>query len=371
MPNKGEWAEPYAAIRILGDGKLYIADENGQRNPSEWMDVIELIRHETRERIVTYRYKENNVDIDIYVDSQLLLSVPASEFLGMADELSMEIKAGRQSSFNVSSIIRDFLEHIELRHIKAASIDKSDLFLTVRDPRAGVVRQHIGFSIKSEFGQNPTLFNTAKASAFIYKLENVTAQEMDLINAMVDSRGHAAVSERCDYLIEHGKNPTFCGLPTAARSGHKAFQENLDLIDPRLVYVIERMLWNHFFLHETTVDCAPLLDQIIQQNPCNLTRPEVKYLYMFKSFLYAAYCGMTASTLWDGTSQVNGGFIKVSASGEVLAHYALESDAFKSYLFNNCYLEFPSTDEAHGNYAKVYEENGEYYFRLNFQIRYR
>ena len=92
---------------------------------------------------------------------------------------------------------------------------------------------------------------------------------------------------------------------------------------------------------------------------------------MFKSFLYAAYCGMTASTLWDGTSQVNGGFIKVNASGNVLAHYALESDAFKSYLYNNCYLEFPSTDEGHGNYGKVYMENGEYFFRLNFQIRYR
>ena len=25
MANKGEWGEPYAALRILGDGKLYIA----------------------------------------------------------------------------------------------------------------------------------------------------------------------------------------------------------------------------------------------------------------------------------------------------------------------------------------------------------
>ena len=54
-----------------------------------------------------------------------------------------------------------------------------------------------------------------------------------------------------------------------------------------------------------------------------------------------------------------------------MAHYALESDAFKTYLYNNCYLEFPATDEGHGYYAKVYKENGDYYFRLNFQIRYR
>ena len=90
-----------------------------------------------------------------------------------------------------------------------------------------------------------------------------------------------------------------------------------------------------------------------------------------KSFLYAAYCGMTASTLWDGKGEVNGGFITVTKEGDVIANYALESEAFKAYLFNNCYLEFPSTSSNHGDYAKVYKENDEYYFNLNFQIRYR
>ena len=181
----------------------------------------------------------------------------------------------------------------------------------------------------------------------------------------------AAVSKRCDYLIANGKNPVFCGLPVAARENCKAFEENLDLINPRLKELIERMLWNHFFEHESTVDCAPLVEKIVQENPCGISRPETKYPFMFKSFLYAAYCGLTASKLWNGSSQVNGGFIKVGSNGEVLAYYALESDSFKTYLYNNCYLEFPSTDEKHGNYARVYCEDGEYYFRLNFQIRYR
>lgn len=131
------------------------------------------------------------------------------------------------------------------------------------------------------------------------------------------------------------------------------------------------MLWNHFFEHETRTDLEIITKNIVLKNPCEISRPEIKYEYIIKSFLYAAYCGMTASTLWDGDSKVNGGFIKVSADGDVVAYYALESDAFKSYLFKHCYLEFPSTDEKHGNYAKVYKENGEYYFRLNFQIRYK
>ena len=369
--NKGEWGEPYVAIRVLGERKLYIADADGNKNPHEWMDIVELIRHETMERIVTYRCKEEDLLIDIDVNGKLILSVSASEFLAMADKLAAEIKSAKGSSFNVSEDITDFLTKIELKHIKAKSIDKSDVFLSVRDPRASITRKHIGFSIKSEFGQNPTLFNTAKASAVVYKVTGMTDELMNKVNSLVDEKGHAAVSERCDTMVANGCSFEFVGFPIASRAGVAAFEENLDMIDSRLPKVIECMLWDHFFNHESRVDLDVVTKKVAEKNPCGITRPEVKYEYMMKSFIYASYCGMTASTLWDGNSQVNGGFIKVNANGEVVAHYALESDAFKSYLFKNCYLEFPSTDEKHGHYAKVYKEGEDYFYRLNFQIRYR
>lgn len=372
MANKGEWSEPYAAIRILGDRKLYIADSDGNKNENEWMNVIELIRHETLSRLVTYRYRfDENVIINIYVNESLTASFSVDDFLAMADRLADEIRNGRGSSFAVSNDISQFLQDIQILHIKAKSVDKSDIFLTIQDPRASVTREHIGFSIKSEFGENPTLFNTAKASAVVYRVFNMTDNLMNNINSMVDTSGHVAISDRCDRMIDQGCELKFIGFPVAQRAGCVAFRENLDLIDPRLQYVIESMLWNHFFEHETRVNLEEVIQLIIEKNPCQITRPEVKYPYMVKSFLYAAYCGMTASTLWDGNSQVNGGFIKVKANGEVLAHYALESDAFKTYLYKNCYLEFPGTDNDHGNYAKVYKEGNEYFFRLNFQIRYR
>lgn len=372
MANKGEWGEPYAALRILGEGKLYIADKNGYKNSEEWMSVLELIRHEAVNRVVTYHVNDvADMNIEITVNDDYKSSVKAAQFLMMADKLSSEIINGKGRSFEVSDDVQEFMNDIEMLHIKAKSIDKSDLFLSIRDPRASIVREHVGFSIKSEFGQNPTLFNTAKASAVIYRVDGMNDELMNTINSLVDDKGHAAVSVRCDKLIEQGCKLSFVGFPYAKRAGCEAFKENLDLIDPRLADVIERMLWNHFFEHFSNNDLSEVTNQLIATNPCGLTRPEIKYPYMIKSFLYAAYCGMTASTLWDGDSQVNGGFIKVSADGEVLAHYALESDAFKSYLYKNCYLEYPATDEGHGNYAKVYKEGNEYFFRLNFQIRYR
>ena len=131
------------------------------------------------------------------------------------------------------------------------------------------------------------------------------------------------------------------------------------------------MLYNYFFLGFSEVDLNKVVERVIQDNPAGISRPEFKYPYMVKNFLYAAYCGMTASTLWDGKSNVNGGFITVCNNGDVLAHYALESDAFKTYLYNYCYLEFPSTSPKHGNYGIVYKEGSRYFFRLNFQIRYK
>lgn len=369
MANRGEWGEPYAALQILGEGKLYVADEDGNKNEKEWMDILELIRHESKDRIVRYSVEKPNVEV--FVNSEHLATVAATGFAYFGKMLAEQIANGKGASFDVSNEIMDFLKEIELLHIKAKSIDKSDLFLSLKDPRASIVRENVGFSIKSEFGKNPTLFNTAKASAVVYKVNNMTEGLMETINSMVDDKNHVAVSERCNKLLSSGCKLEFAGFPIADRAKCVAFQENLEMINPCLVWIIEKMLWNHFFEHEKKTDLKDVMCSIVESNPCNLSRPEVKYEYMMKGFLYAAYCGMTASTLWDGKSQVNGGFIKVSANGEVLAYYALESDAFKTYLYNNCYLEFPSTGEGHGNYGKVYKEEGEYYFRLNFQIRYR
>lgn len=369
--NRGEWSEPYVALKLLADGKLFISDEDGRPKFGEWMDVLALIRYETLERMVSYDRDAHDMEVTVSVDGAEVIRLPVIEFLEAADELLADIKTGKGATFEVSESIMDFFQKIQMHCLKAKSIDKSDIFLTTLDPRAGIVRTNIGFSIKSKFGQNPTLFNTARASGVRYRLDGATQNDMDEINAMFDNAGHAAVAERCKAILERGIQPIYVGFAKARRTGEESFKENLDLIDPRLPLMVERMLWNHFFEFDASVDIPDVVARIVQENPQSLNRPEVKYPFMFKAFLYAAYCGMTASTLWDGTSDVNGGFITVDETGLVLAHYALESEEFKGYLYNNCYLEFPSTSEKHGDYAKVYEENGEYYFNLNFQIRYR
>lgn len=370
--NKGEWSEPYVAIRLLGDGRLYLADAFGNKNSSEWMSVLDVMRYETTSQIVKYSYDADKTLVTVYVNSQKVIEVLASDFLKCADKLRDEIVESTGRSFSVSDAILDFFKKVKIdkNHLKAISKDKSDIFLSISDPRASIVRKNVGFSIKSKFGQNPTLFNTAKASASVYKLNGMTDSLMEEINQIVTIKGHADVRKRCEKILQSCK-VKFCGYPLAAKANCAAFAENLDLIDSRLKLVIPHILYNLFFLSFTEVDIDKVVKKVIEDNPCDITRPEVKYPFMVKSFLYAVYCGMTASTLWDGNSKVNGGFITVSEQGEVLANYALESDTFKNYLYQNCFIETPSTSPKHGDYGYVYKVNGEYFFNLNFQIRFK
>lgn len=368
--NRGEWGEPYVALHLLGTGKIYIADEEGKKRSNEWMNVLEVIRQETLERLVMYRRDPETTMVNIYVDGKLVTSVPAARFLKASASLAAEILTSTTRTFTVSDDIMNFLHEIEMQHMKARSVEKSDIFLTINDPRAAVTRQNIGFSIKTKFGHNPTLFNTARASAVKYKLSHMNERVMMYANNLYDSKGHAAVTDRCNFL-KNECDLEFVGFEKPKRSDIPVFEENLDMINPRLTTVIERMMWNHFFAGYSKNDIPDVVDRIIKDNPCDIRMPKDKYPVMVKSFLYAAYCGLTASTLWNGKGEVNGGFISVSGDGEVLAHYALESEGFKDYLYRNCYLEFPSTSEKHGDYGKIYEENGEYFFKLNFQVRYR
>jgi hypothetical protein len=266
--------------------------------------------------------------------------------------------------------VQNFLAEAEIQHMKAKSIDKSDIFLDARDPRTSIVRQNIGFSVKAEFGKDPTIFNTGSASAAKYKItSNMTYDLMNKINSLVDSRGNASVSARCAALKENGCKLEWIGYEYAKRAKCHAFEENLDLINPNLPRTLERILWNHFMEGNAEVDICDVVNRVIEENPCNISRPESKYPFMVKQFLYAAYCGMTAGTLWDGKSAVKGGYITVKQNGDVVANYAMESDPFKNFLYTHCYMDYPSTEPGHGDYGRVICEDGDYFFKLNFQIR--
>lgn len=215
---------------------------------------------------------------------------------------------------------------------------------------------------------NAVLLESSCTSAAVYKVYGMTDARMEQVNHMFGPTGCAAVSARCDALLTNSRSLEFVGFAHDPSTGIPYFQENLDLLNPRLPKVIAYMLWNHFFEHNAETNLNLVTQSVTTANPCGITRSTFQYSFMIKSFLYAAYCGMTTSALWDGTTQSRRGIIQVCSNGDALAYYAPESDAFKAYLFDNCYLDFPAPNEKRSPYAEVYKEDSDYYFRLNFQI---
>ena len=70
--NRGEWGETYAALRLLGYKKLLMANENGDSNPNEWMDVLKIVRQETNDRIDTYHCNDADDNIEIEIKEKRL-----------------------------------------------------------------------------------------------------------------------------------------------------------------------------------------------------------------------------------------------------------------------------------------------------------
>lgn len=323
-------------------------DRNGREEPPSWLPLIELIRKESRQCMAKYLLDASMTDIRISVDGILVGLVPASAFDRAADEL---LKA-----------IQD--------HLKAKSnkTDKVLVSTTVHGNSAD--RESVSFDIHSKSGRNPALFQTGPASAAEFELPGMTSAFMAYINRIVTSKNSVAVTDRCKAMLAAGVEMKYRGFVEAPKAKARTFEENLLLINPLLPEVLAWILLGFYTDRFPSRDVRTIVQELVTENPLGISRPEVRYPYMIKQFLYAAYCGMTAGQFWDGRSEVNGGFICVNANGEVLAYYALESDSFKEHLFRSCLFEQPSTGEDHGFGSVILEESGTFVFKLNLSIRY-
>ena len=86
--NIGEWSEIYVLLKLLGEGKLFAADENLNRIENQFFPIIKILREEEKEKIKEYfPNKESNVEI--YDDGIKQKKFPMSVF-NMESELLLE-----------------------------------------------------------------------------------------------------------------------------------------------------------------------------------------------------------------------------------------------------------------------------------------
>ncbi|MDR1939993.1 MAG: HpaII family restriction endonuclease [Clostridiales bacterium] len=371
--NRGEWAELYVIFKLLGEGKIYAADEKLVKNPNSYLAIIKIIREEVKNRLIEYK---TGMTVEICLKDRPSVFIPAIEFLNNAQTLLDTIKSSSGRSFDILPETDGFKNRALITKFKSPSNGyyegfggKNDIIIETYDHETAL-RAVAGFSIKSKYNCPATLFNASEASAFVYELKNITDSDMLFVNSLFTQRGGIDKQARISFFKENNVDIEFSHIKFYKNTGYSIFADNLDIVRGDMIEVLNAVIMTHYFIPSNT-RIADITRTLIEKNPLNKRNPENYYPKAIKDFLYASFSGMTAATKWNGLAVVNGGYISANLdSGEVLVFHTRSGEPFRSFLFENTKIDRPSASEQKHDYAKVYKDDGKYYFDLNFQVRF-
>ena len=405
--NRGEWTEAYVFLRLLGDGRIYGADANLQKNEDVFIDIESVLRFEATGLLKFVRAMDG-ATVTAYDKDVQFIVVTTPELTEKATLLYNSIKRVTAGDRKLDvPIIQQYLERLHFSSPKAPSIpvayrekygEKSDIILTSRDS-SDRAQNTEGFSIKSYLGSNPTLFNAAEGSRLFYKIEGCTEAKMHEINS----------KEEFLKIVKAIKDDNGLNLIFMPEKSNENFSINLEKVDSRMLHIIDALLRIQCGLldNASSPSIADLVEKLSDINPLHNRDPKPFYTAKFKDFLFASFAGLTASRRWDARKKVTGGYIEVDGNGEMLYYRAMSDDVFSSYLFNNTKIDRPDrgvlcelackqgkafcegrsltqdeikaiTEKPDGtkkpkkcNFGYIFKEGNDFYFTLNFQIRFK
>lgn len=371
--NRGEWAELYVFLKLLGEGKIYAANENLERNPDSYLSILRIIRELVKDKLIEYK---TGLMVEVCLDGELIISLPSSEFLAKAEKLHQMIQLATGRSFDVDDDMKLFQQQIKAEQPKSPSISsnhvfggKNDIIMEVYDHSTALTTV-AGFSIKSKYKNAATLFNAAKASSFVYKLVGASRAQVDYINQLNTKTGGKDKNARLQYIQEQGIGFEFQGAKILPQQEHSTFADNLEMVRGDMVEIMNEILLVQYFQAKDNCKLSDITKHLEQTNPLHKRTSGTFYQKAIKDLLYATFAGMTASKPWDGQSIVNGGYIVAKEDGEVLVYHTRDNESFRTFLFNNTRIDRPSSSASKYDYAHAYQEGEEYFFDLNFQIRF-
>ncbi len=368
--NKGEWAEFYVMLQLLAEGKLYTANKLLQKNYQSYLDVLKIIRQEYESQVLEYIINSDNdvVTIKAQGSENTLASIPILDFKIAASTLFNGIKDEKGSSVLAPDCVCNFAKVIYVSKPKAPAVKaykkqfggKNDIFIEVRDGQTAIV-SIMGFSIKSKFGQNPTLFNAGSSSQFLYKLTGCNDNFMDNFNSITENGGRGW-SKCKEYLSNHGITLEFCGTQ------NPVYESNLFLVRESMSKILAWCVKDRLIDSAGNYEVKETVERMISANPLHVPNPQVYYEKAIKDFLMAGFTGMTAAKVWDGKEQVNGGYIVVMDDGDVLCYHSNDRESFRDYLYRNTHFEYVSADKF--DWSRIQKINDEYYLPLNASVRF-
>lgn len=402
--NKGEWTEAFVFLRLLGEGRLYGADANFQKDEMTYIDIVNIIRDDVDRYLVFERFMNDQVASVSAKDQDNIQFkvITAPELSEKADFLYKKIKeASNSRSFEVPEI-EDYLMSLRLtspkahisEHASELYGDKTDIIITSQDSLDNTKKTE-GFSIKSHLGSSSTLFNSSTTSGFEYIIEGCDDEGMLRLNSLASFKDF--ISE-----IKEKYNLKFKG------SRNDAFDQNIRIVDSQMDKILNCAILSTvgYITKPSSTRTEDICKAVVARNPIGVRNPEVFYPSKFKDFLFDSFAGLTASSPWNGRKLLTGGYIDVDKNGNMLYYRAMSDDIFSSYLYYHTYWDRPDrgylyeknkfeslallenrelTDEelskiarakAKGKkgdwgYIQKDEQTGEYTFAINFQVRFK
>lgn len=369
--NKGEWAEFYVMLKLLGEGKLYTADNMLKKKLDSYLDVLKIIRQEFETQVLEYIVNQDDALVTVKPQGSetVLATIPMQEFEDNAVTLFEGLKKVKGMSVAAPDSVCEFAKVIYVSKPKAPAVKalkkqfggKNDIFIEVRDGQTAIVSV-MGFSIKSKFGHNPTLFNAGSSSQYLFKLSGCDDAKMDEFNAISDGKGGRGWSLCREYLLSHSINMEF------ARTQYPTYNENLFLVRESMPKIMAWCVHDRLLGGNSEHAVKETVERMAAANPLGVGNPNVYYEKAIKDFLMAGFTGMTAGSKWDGKEQVNGGYIVVMDDGDVICYHSSDREAFRDYLYRNTYFEYVSADKY--NWSRIIKIDGEYYLPLNVSVRF-
>lgn len=385
--NKGEWAEIYIFLKLISEGKVYMADKNLERLPAVYMNILKILREEQPGIRVEYvvedpvRILENGTDTGIHP--------PIDRFVEYRDKTWALIETSTRGNGLFDDDIGEFLEGIKVNKLKAPAQSSADFFggteditMEVQDYRTGI-DSIMAFSCKSQFTAAATLFNaSADNTNFKYRIigpvdDNLMSDFNSLFNwvnktnsetGVVEPTPEVAVDQRITFLKEHGCDIEFV-VPVVQTARRNLIQSG-GIEMPR---IIGEMLKYYFFEHNGKAEyenVSKAIRHLAATDPIGYAMEDLEGMYRSKvgHLLYDMFTGMRMASAWSGRASVTGGYICAKRDGDVVAYHATVADEFRDFLVDQ--LSFETSSCTRHRYMEIYKEENEYFLNLNMQFRF-
>ncbi|MFT2112354.1 HpaII family restriction endonuclease [Marinomonas sp. 2405UD68-3] len=355
--NIGEWSEIYTLLKVLSDENLYAGGESLEKLKDVVYPVLKVLRTESTGE---FEYSLNQNVVFITSNGNKLLDLPVTEFAKKAQKTLKKILENKKQKNTTFSIpeIESFMRQIHCKSLKASSSQKTDITIVIHDEKTNQ-QPVLGFSIKSQLGNPSTLLNAGKATNFKYKVQGLSNTQILEVNAIENPK---KLLKRVSKIKELGGTFEF------ERIINNVFSNNLILIDSLLPKIVSEIVLNFYSTNSSTL--TDLVDELEELNPIGFDKQNkhLFYTYKVKKMLTDIALGLTPAKVWTGKYDATGGYLIVKDDGELLCYHLYNKNAFEDYLFSNTKLDTASTSRY--DFGELYQESGNVYFNLNFQIRF-